>query len=186
LRRHGVVMSLTRCAAPPFRIYGRGRGSGPGRRGGWLNSSLCVRTLRSCRFVGMCLRASKRSRRTGSTQWFSRLPGCAGSASTMRSARFCRSTSSRRVLAREPSASRFAPTTNGSSVPVGAYAETLPGGRLRLFGQVTALDGARQIAADTVGPAAEPERVGSALADELIGRGAQDILDAIRGVAEVR
>lgn len=74
----------------------------------------------------------------------------------------------------------------GCSVPVGAYAETLPGGRLRLFGQVTALDGARQIAADTVGLAAEPERVGAALADELIGRGAQDILEAIRAVAEVR
>jgi hydroxymethylbilane synthase len=73
----------------------------------------------------------------------------------------------------------------GCSVPVGAFAETLPGGRLRLFGQVTALDGTRQIAVDMIGPAAEPEWVGAALADELIGQGAQDILDAIRGVAEV-
>jgi hydroxymethylbilane synthase len=71
----------------------------------------------------------------------------------------------------------------GCSVPVGAYAETLPGGRLRLFGQVTALDGARQIAADTVGSAAQPEQVGADLADELNGRGAHDILEAIRGSA---
>lgn len=74
----------------------------------------------------------------------------------------------------------------GCSVPVGAYAETLPSGRLRLYGQVTALDGARQIAADTVGSTAQPEQVGADLAEEMIGRGAQDILAAIRGVAVVR
>lgn len=73
----------------------------------------------------------------------------------------------------------------GCSVPVGAVAETLPDGRLRLFGQVTALNGARQITAATVGPAAEPERVGANLADEVISRGARDVLDAIRGVAGV-
>ncbi|MGW4896895.1 hydroxymethylbilane synthase [Kitasatospora sp. NPDC004240] len=67
----------------------------------------------------------------------------------------------------------------GCSVPVGAYAETLPDGRLRLFGQVTSLDG-RQRAEASLTAHGSPELLGQALAAELIDRGAHEILDAIR------
>ncbi|MFD4606180.1 hydroxymethylbilane synthase [Streptomyces sp. NPDC058464] len=69
----------------------------------------------------------------------------------------------------------------GCSVPVGAYAETGPDGPLSLFAQVTSLDGARRVAGTLSGPMAEPEKLGEALAAELIDQGARSILDAIRG-----
>ncbi|WP_329392376.1 hydroxymethylbilane synthase [Streptomyces sp. NBC_01716] len=68
----------------------------------------------------------------------------------------------------------------GCSVPVGAYAETLPDGELRLFGQVSSLDGTEQISATLGGPSAEPEKLGAALAAMLVGLGAHSILDAVR------
>ncbi|MFE4610902.1 hydroxymethylbilane synthase [Streptomyces niveus] len=68
----------------------------------------------------------------------------------------------------------------GCSVPVGAYAETLPDGELRLFGQVSSLDGAEQISATLGGPSAEPEKLGAALAAMLVSQGAHSILDAVR------
>ncbi|WUH93760.1 hydroxymethylbilane synthase [Streptomyces sp. NBC_00433] len=71
----------------------------------------------------------------------------------------------------------------GCSVPVGAYAEPLPDGLLRLTGQVTSLDGTRRVSAHRTGPAAEPEKLGTALAAELIAQGAQVILDAVRAAA---
>ncbi|WP_416972642.1 hydroxymethylbilane synthase [Streptomyces sp. 4F14] len=70
----------------------------------------------------------------------------------------------------------------GCSVPVGAYGETLPGGQLRLFGQVSSLDGTSQISDTLTGPAAEPEKLGAALAVRLVGLGARSILDAVRAV----
>ncbi|MER6446197.1 hydroxymethylbilane synthase [Streptomyces venezuelae] len=68
----------------------------------------------------------------------------------------------------------------GCSVPVGAYGETLPDGTLRLFGQVSSLDGTEQISGTLTGPSAEPDKLGAALAAELIDRGAHSILDAVR------
>ncbi len=68
----------------------------------------------------------------------------------------------------------------GCSVPVGAYGESLPGGELRLFGQVSSLDGTEQISGTLTGPSAEPEKLGAALAASLIDQGAHSILDAVR------
>lgn len=68
----------------------------------------------------------------------------------------------------------------GCSVPVGAHGETLPGGDIRLFGQVSSLDGREQISGALVGPSAEPEKLGAALAATLIDQGARSILDAVR------
>ncbi|MEV7681747.1 hydroxymethylbilane synthase [Streptomyces sp. NPDC088341] len=70
----------------------------------------------------------------------------------------------------------------GCSVPVGAYAETLPDGNLRLSGQVTSIDGTEQISRALTGPPTKPEELGAALATELIDQGAHSILDAVRGV----
>lgn len=71
----------------------------------------------------------------------------------------------------------------GCSVPVGAYAESLPGGRLRLSGQVTSLDGTTQISATRVGDAGDPESLGRDLAADLVAQGAHRILNAIRTAA---
>lgn len=68
----------------------------------------------------------------------------------------------------------------GCSVPVGAYGETLPDGEIRLFGQVSSLDGREQISGALAGPAAEPEKLGAALAATLIDQGAHSILDTVR------
>ncbi|MFD3487858.1 hydroxymethylbilane synthase [Streptomyces sp. NPDC058665] len=74
----------------------------------------------------------------------------------------------------------------GCSVPVGAYGETLPDGGIRLFGQVSSLDGTEQISGTLSGPPAEPEKLGAALAALLIDRGAHSILDAVRAALAVR
>ncbi|MFD9872279.1 hydroxymethylbilane synthase [Streptomyces niveus] len=74
----------------------------------------------------------------------------------------------------------------GCSVPVGAYAETQPDGELRLFGQVSSLDGAEQISATLGGPSAEPEKLGAALAAMLVSQGAHSILDAVRAALAAR
>ncbi|MFD5116580.1 hydroxymethylbilane synthase [Streptomyces sp. NPDC058391] len=74
----------------------------------------------------------------------------------------------------------------GCSVPVGAYAKTLPNEELILFGQVTSLDGTVQISGALTGSAAEPEKLGATLAAELIDQGAHSILDAVRGVLAAR
>jgi hydroxymethylbilane synthase len=71
----------------------------------------------------------------------------------------------------------------GCSVPVGAYAESLPGGRLRLSGQVTSLDGTTQISATRAGDAGDPESLGRSLAADLVAQGAHRILNAIRTAA---
>ncbi|MEV4613155.1 hydroxymethylbilane synthase [Kitasatospora sp. NPDC049258] len=73
----------------------------------------------------------------------------------------------------------------GCSVPVGACAETLPNGTLSLFAQVTSLDGRRRVSGTLAGPAAEPERLGAALAEHLVDQGARVILDGIRPAASV-
>ncbi|WP_432096343.1 hydroxymethylbilane synthase [Streptomyces sp. bgisy100] len=73
----------------------------------------------------------------------------------------------------------------GCSVPVGAYAETLPDGKLRVSGQVTSLDGRRRVSGMIDGPSTEPEKIGAALARDLIDQGAHSILDAVRAALAV-
>jgi len=73
----------------------------------------------------------------------------------------------------------------GCSVPVGAYAQTLPDGTLRLSGQVTSLDGTERVSGTLAGPRAEPEELGAALAADLIGKGAHVILNAVRAACGV-
>jgi len=71
----------------------------------------------------------------------------------------------------------------GCSVPVGAYATTLPNGELELFAQVTSLDGRRRVSGRRTHQADEPEKLGAALAYELLDQGADSILAATRGAA---
>jgi len=68
----------------------------------------------------------------------------------------------------------------GCSVPVGAYAETGPDGSLTLHAQVTSLDGAERVSSSLSGRTDQPEELGAALAEELVGKGAGSILAAIR------
>ncbi|MFF7487644.1 hypothetical protein ACH4MW_14300 [Streptomyces luteogriseus] len=56
---------------------------------------------------------------------------------------------------------------------------------MSLFAQVTSLDGTRRVEGKLSGPVVEPEKLGAALAEELIGQGAGSILDAIRGESAV-
>lgn len=70
----------------------------------------------------------------------------------------------------------------GCSVPVGAHAR-LEGDELELAASVVSLDGRRAAEARRRGPADAPEALGRALAEELLARGAQEILDQIRGGA---
>lgn len=74
----------------------------------------------------------------------------------------------------------------GCSVPVGAHAHTLPTGELRLFAQVTSLDGGSQLSATRTGPAADPAGLGVAVAAELIAQGAEPILTAARAATPPR
>jgi hydroxymethylbilane synthase len=66
----------------------------------------------------------------------------------------------------------------GCQVPIGAYA-TVSGGRLRLLGLVASPDGAEVVRGESEGPVSEAERLGRELGDELLGRGARRILDAV-------
>lgn len=68
----------------------------------------------------------------------------------------------------------------GCSVPVGAYAEMIGGGQLTLFGQVTSLDGTRQLACRRTGPEDAPEELGRALAADLCETGADVLLRDVR------
>lgn len=68
----------------------------------------------------------------------------------------------------------------GCNVPVGAYAETQPDRTLTLHGQVTSLDGTKQVNLWRRGPASDPEALGKALAAELAEAGADRILNAVR------
>ncbi len=63
-------------------------------------------------------------------------------------------------------------------VPLGAYAE-YANGTLSLRGLVATPDGVRVVRAERRGPAADPEALGLALAEELRARGATEILAAL-------
>jgi hydroxymethylbilane synthase len=68
----------------------------------------------------------------------------------------------------------------GCHTPVAAHAR-LDGETLVLTGVVSSPDGATMLRASTGGPAAAGERLGVALADELLTQGAKAVLDASRG-----
>jgi hydroxymethylbilane synthase len=63
----------------------------------------------------------------------------------------------------------------GCLVPLGASAR-VEGERLTLRGAVLSPDGARRVAGETSGPAAEAESVGRQLAETLLARGARELL----------
>ena len=61
-----------------------------------------------------------------------------------------------------------------------AYAR-LDGGTLELTGVVSSPDGVIALRASNRGPAVDGGRLGVALADELLAKGAKAVLDASRG-----
>ena len=70
----------------------------------------------------------------------------------------------------------------GCQVPVAGRAR-VDNGRLSLEGAVVALDGSRLVRASAVSMVRDAEQLGTALAENLLSRGAGDILDAIRASA---
>ena len=68
----------------------------------------------------------------------------------------------------------------GCQVPIAAQA-LVEGETIRLVGLVASLDGRLVVRAEGHGAAAEPERVGLAVAEQLLARGGRQILDAIYG-----
>jgi hydroxymethylbilane synthase len=67
----------------------------------------------------------------------------------------------------------------GCQVPVGALA-TVTNGVLTLRAVVSSLDGMRSVEGTREGPSDQAEQIGGSLAEELLGRGAEVILDEIR------
>ncbi len=67
----------------------------------------------------------------------------------------------------------------GCQVPVGALA-TVTNGVLTLRAVVSSLDGTRSVEGMREGPSDQAEQIGGGLAEELLGRGAEVILDEIR------
>ena len=67
----------------------------------------------------------------------------------------------------------------GCQVPVGALA-TVTNGVLTLRAVVSSLDGTRSIEGTREGPSDQAGQIGASLAEELLGRGAEVILDEIR------
>jgi hydroxymethylbilane synthase len=72
----------------------------------------------------------------------------------------------------------------GCQMPIGAYAR-ITGDTVRITGIVVSLDGARAARADAIGSTREPEAAGTDVAEQLLARGADQILaDAQRTSAE--
>lgn len=70
----------------------------------------------------------------------------------------------------------------GCQVPIAAYATPeAAGATLHLRGLVGALDGATVIRGEQAGPTASAEAIGTALAEELLARGAAEILSTLTG-----
>ena len=63
-------------------------------------------------------------------------------------------------------------------MPIAGHAE-LEENTLRLVGLVASIDGSEVIRTADSGPSTDPEALGRAVADVLIGRGARRILDAV-------
>ncbi|HDZ55654.1 MAG TPA: hydroxymethylbilane synthase [Pseudomonas xinjiangensis] len=66
----------------------------------------------------------------------------------------------------------------GCQVPIACYAER-DNGEIWLRGMVGDPDGSQLITAEARGPETEPEKLGIAVAEDLLGQGAQLILDAV-------
>ncbi len=66
----------------------------------------------------------------------------------------------------------------GCQAPIAAYAR-LEDGKLHLAGMVARSDGSRLLRSAAVGPASDPEGVGTALAEDLLHRGAGAILNGV-------
>ena len=73
----------------------------------------------------------------------------------------------------------------GCQVPIGAFAEVKPNG-IYLDGLVGALDGSLTFRKKIRGSSKEPEKVGKALAKDLIKAGAKEILDEIYNNVRVK
>jgi hydroxymethylbilane synthase len=71
----------------------------------------------------------------------------------------------------------------GCQVPIAAHA-TVQGGRVSLRALVASLDGARIVRGERSGPVAEARALGEALGDELLGKGAAEILKELETAAE--
>ena len=65
-------------------------------------------------------------------------------------------------------------------MPIAAHA-TIDGGRVTLRALVASLDGTRVIRGERSGAGAEARALGEALGDELLSRGAADILSELEG-----
>jgi hydroxymethylbilane synthase len=70
----------------------------------------------------------------------------------------------------------------GCQVPIAGHA-TVEGGQVRLRALVASLDGTRVIRGERNGPAAGARKMGEALAEELLSKGAGEILRAAEGKA---
>jgi hydroxymethylbilane synthase len=80
----------------------------------------------------------------------------------------------------------FSRALSGScNVPLGAYAET-EGDRVRLRGFVGAPDGSRLVSGELEGRADDADALGTALAEQLKGRGAADILAEVERQSAAR
>ncbi|HEX4420767.1 MAG TPA: hydroxymethylbilane synthase [Kofleriaceae bacterium] len=62
--------------------------------------------------------------------------------------------------------------------PLAAHAIDAPGGQLRVLGLCGMPDGTKILRAEVLGPAADAERIGQRLADDLLAQGADQILRA--------
>ncbi|MGQ9660039.1 MAG: hydroxymethylbilane synthase [Thermochromatium sp.] len=82
-----------------------------------------------------------------------------------------------RVLAERAMNARL---NGGCQVPIGGHA-LLDGDRLILKGLVGTTDGSRILRAEASGPRAEAEAIGVRVAEELLGQGADAILNALLG-----
>ncbi|CEA04165.1 porphobilinogen deaminase [Pseudomonas saudimassiliensis] len=71
----------------------------------------------------------------------------------------------------------------GCQVPIACYAERAEG-EIWLRGLVGDPDGQRLLTAEARGPESEPEKLGVAVAEDLLRQGAQEILDAVYREAE--
>ncbi len=66
----------------------------------------------------------------------------------------------------------------GCQVPIACFGRT-GGGRIRLRGMVGRPDGSEILRGERSGPASDPEGLGLALAEELLGRGGKEILEEV-------
>jgi hydroxymethylbilane synthase len=72
----------------------------------------------------------------------------------------------------------------GCQVPIAAHA-VVAGGRVELRGLVASLDGARVIRGERSAPEAEAAALGTLLAEDLLARGAAEILEELEQIAPV-